>query len=80
MPATATRPNDQTVRPDTIRYWMARRGYNQTTLAEAMGIAQPTVNSWLNSTAPRLWLATGLALARVLAIAPEQLLQPPPAE
>lgn len=81
MPATATapRPMDQAVRSDTIRYWMMVRGYNQSTLAAAVGVAQPTVYNWLDAVAPRLYFATGLALARVLRITPEQLLQPPPA-
>lgn len=65
----------------TIRYWMERRGYNQTTLAAKVGVSQVAVSHWLaygDHLGPDLKFATGVALAAALGIAPADLLRMPP--
>ena len=67
---------------ETIRYWMDRRGLNQTQLSKAIGVTQAAISYMLGrpNGGARIEFATGLAIAAALDIDADLLLAPPPAQ
>lgn len=64
-----------------LRYipdWLRLRGMTQRTVAERMGVSEPTISKWLRGSQV-MSLAQFMMLARILNAEPEDLMNAPPA-